>query len=708
VFPGPRALSCAGDRALTWGQAHGILAPISGVVTLPGSEELSGIMRLRKTSAASIALALVWGVGMTSCDTSSPTPNGARPGPTKAASEAAPEPVGTDKLVARTQSFLEAWKERETAFINGYEKGFKDTLAAPGWFKKLSTRVYEERRYSLIFSDGRALRANAESLRVAAGDVESHGLDPDPYELDDLGEMVVRIDRLRGEYDTSVKPPESEDEAKLWKTIESIRESLAIDPAAMALKFHEAGLDDGDVSLVDLAETRLDGVFSAKAKLNQALVDADISLLQRWFRYAYDMRFSRRAHPFAADKNDGDGVTRTQEALFEAYTNMDFEKIDEGLKTLVPGHPEYAKMIEGFKFYRELAASEAPQVKLERKVERVKKGSKGEHVEALQTRLIQEGYLEGEVDGQFGSGLEVAIRLYQQTHQLKENGEMSRSTRASMNKEFSSRADQVRLGLRRHRESELHQGELRFGDFPVQARVNIPAFEAVFFRDGVEARRHRIVVGLNDVSMDERTGQKGYFNRTRLFSETINTVVLNPTWRVTPRIKDELDLKLMEEPDFYEKNNYEVKTLDDGSEQVMQLPGSNNALGLVKFLFPNRFSIYMHDTPKKGKFRTHIRTGSHGCMRVQDALELAKWVLTEVGQLTEKRFHEILDSRETYGIALKTKIPLTIDYNVVGVHESGRMMFYSDVYRYDRDLASGVTPYPPLKESWLEQAVLVQ
>jgi murein L,D-transpeptidase YcbB/YkuD len=57
---------------------------------------------------------------------------------------------------------------------------------------------------------------------------------------------------------------------------------------------------------------------------------------------------------------------------------------------------------------------------------------------------------------------------------------------------------------------------------------------------------------------------------------------------------------------------------------------------------------------------------------------------------------------------LKTKIPLTIDYNVVGVHESGRMMFYSDVYRYDRDLASGVTPYPPLKESWLEQAVLVQ
>ena len=83
-------------------------------------------------------------------------------------------------------------------------------------------------------------------------------------------------------------------------------------------------------------------------------------------------------------------------------------------------------------------------------------------------------------------------------------------------------------------------------------------------------------------------------------------------------------------------------------------------------------------------------------------------MLTEVESHTPERFDEILESRETYGIALKTKIPLTIDYNVVGVHESGRMMFYSDVYRYDRDLASGVTPYPPLKESWLEQAVLVE
>ena len=660
-----------------------------------------------QTIVVSSALALFMGLSCAACQ--DPAPTAGKPSAkTEAPKVETVEKIGTDQLVLRIQAFLEAWKERETAFMNGYEKGFKDALAAPGWFKKMAHQVYTDRRFSLIFSDGRLLKPNAAVLRSTIGTVAAHGLDPAPYDLETLDEGLVRIDELRATYDGSVKPPETEDEATLWKTIEVLRESLAIDPTAMAIKLEEASLDDSDVGLVDQAETRLDGVFGAKAKLNQALVEADIALLQRWFRYAYDMRYSRRAHPFLADKTDGDGVTRTQEALYEEASGTDFDQLADALANLVPQLPEYEAMVKGLAFYRQLAAAEEPQVILERKAARLDKGDKGELVEALQNRLIQEGYLEGEVDGQYGTGLETAVTLYQEIHQLKETGEMDRSTRSSLNRTFAARAQQVALALQRHRESELHQGERRFGEHPVHVRVNIPAFEAVFYRDGEAERTHRLVVGLNDVSVDERTGQKGYFNRTRLFSQTINTVVLNPTWRVTPRIKDELDQNLMEEPDFYEKNNYEVKTLDDGTEQVMQKPGPNNALGLVKFLFPNRFSIYMHDTPKKGKFRTHIRTGSHGCMRVQDALDLAKWVLTEVGELTEKRFDEILDSRETYGIALKTKIPLTIDYNVVGVHESGRMMFYSDVYRYDRDLASGVTPYPPLKESWLEQAVLVQ
>ena len=340
-------------------------------------------------------------------------------------------------------------------------------------------------------------------------------------------------------------------------------------------------------------------------------------------------------------------------------------------------------------------------------VQRLKKGSDGEHVTALQERLIQEGYLEGEVDGVYGADLLEAVKLYQDTHQLKQTGLIDKHTRSSLNKSFEHRARQVALALQRHRESELHQGSWRFGEIPVQARVNIPAFEAVFYKDTKPARKHRVVVGSNEISVDEATGFKGHYNRTRTFSEELQTIVINPTWKVPSRIKEqELDPKLIDEPDFYETNNYKVDIGADGSEMVTQLSGENNALGLVKFLFPNRFSIYMHDTPKKKLFNREIRAYSHGCMRTKDALDLARWILVDLEGVKNERFDEILEGGEPYGINLDNRIPITIDYNTVGVHESGRMMFYLDVYKFDRDQIAGKTPYKQPNMGRQTQAVL--
>ena len=239
-------------------------------------------------------------------------------------------------------------------------------------------------------------------------------------------------------------------------------------------------------------------------------------------------------------------------------------------------------------------------------------------------------------------------------------------------------------------------------------RINIPQFEATFYKEGKAVRTHRIVVGSNAISVDEQTGYKGYFNRTRLFSRQMVTVVLNPTWRVPPRIKEqELDPKLMEDPDFYETNNYDVVIHDDGSEHVIQLAGANNALGEVKFLFPNEWSIYMHDTPKKRLFKRQIRAFSHGCMRLHEALDLARWVLVENEGWTNERFDKVLKKRKTYGVPLKNKIALTIDYSPVAIHENGRAMFFSDIYKFDRDQAAGKTPYRQPTKGRQTQVVLV-
>ena len=210
------------------------------------------------------------------------------------------------------------------------------------------------------------------------------------------------------------------------------------------------------------------------------------------------------------------------------------------------------------------------------------------------------------------------------------------------------------------------------------------------------------------MSTEEQSGLRGHFNRTRLFSRQLVTVVLNPTWRVPVRIKEqELDPKLMENPDFYETNNYDVVIHDDGSEHVIQLAGPDNALGLVKFLFPNEWSIYMHDTPKKRLFKREIRAFSHGCMRVHEALDLAQWLLVDNEGWTKERFDKVVAKRKTYGVPLKTKVAITIDYNPVAVHANGRAMFLSDVYKFDRDQAEGKTPYEKSSAGRQTQVVLV-
>ena len=187
------------------------------------------------------------------------------------------------------------------------------------------------------------------------------------------------------------------------------------------------------------------------------------------------------------------------------------------------------------------------------------------------------------------------------------------------------------------------------------------------------------------------------------------TVVLNPTWRVPKRIKEqELDRELLTQPDYYEKHNYKVRILDDGTEQVIQLPGPGNALGQVKFLFPNRFSIYMHDTPRKHLFSRTIRAFSHGCMRLKDPLKLARWILVTLEGRKDAWMDRVLAKREVYGVALKNRIPVTMEYNTIGVHSSGRMMFYLDVYSFDRDYMRGKTPYPKLAGRGLEQVVLLE
>ena len=115
----------------------------------------------------------------------------------------------------------------------------------------------------------------------------------------------------------------------------------------------------------------------------------------------------------------------------------------------------------------------------------------------------------------------------------------------------------------------------------------------------------------------------------------------------------------------------------------------------------------MHDTPKKRLFGKEIRAYSHGCMRTENPLDLARWILVTREGLTDDRIDSILRSAKEYGIGLKQAIPITIDYVTVGVHETGRMVFYLDVYKFDKGYWGNDTPYEMSPRHALHQAVLV-
>lgn len=602
----------------------------------------------------------------------------------------------SEKLVAAMEKLLLDWQQKETDHLGAARQQLDKKLAELKWFKTLSQQAYEYFQFQQHFHNGQKLTPNGQLLLDTISAVEDHALSLKPYQLDTITEAIKSHGQALEQYQTVLT--DCRKDPQLWDALVKLRQSPNPTRSQLEQLVSQLSLTDSDVTEVTIISECLPKLFAEQTRLDSLSRDIDIALLQAYYRYIFDMRYRRTAHPFRADKSDGAGVERTKDSLFEAIKLTDFNDFQTALDNLIPKHPFYRKTVAGLKVYRDLR-DKGQQTDISSKAGHLRRGRKGQLVTDLQQRLAEEGYYDGEIDGSYGPALENAVEHYQQTHQLKVTKRPSSSMIKSLNIPFSKRVEQIELSLQRYRESDLHQGEWPFGSTEYRASINLPEFVARFFKDGEVVRQHRVVIGSNAIEVDEKTGRRGHFNQTRLFSAEMRTIVLNPTWKVPARIKEqELDMKLLEEPDFYQKHNYSLKILDDGTEIAVQNPGPNNALGLVKFLFPNPFAIYMHDTPKKHFFDRSIRAFSHGCMRTEDPLALAKWILTEVNDMTVDRFEAIMKSREEYGVALKTRIPVTVDYNSVSVYSDGKMMFLSDVYGFDHDYFDNKTPYPYEKD----------
>lgn len=314
------------------------------------------------------------------------------------------------------------------------------------------------------------------------------------------------------------------------------------------------------------------------------------------------------------------------------------------------------------------------------KGQKILPGDSGARVSEIQERLRAEGFYRGPITGIYDSATTEAVKAFQKWHYLDEDGVVGWATVREMNVPRSELMARLRDGLAYWRTTPL-RGALKRGGWVF--RINIPEFFLYVYKDGVLVQKNKVAVGAADRDT----------NFTPTLRDTIEFIVINPKWNVPDRIFEEEILEEIYESgdafDYIERKKLNVVS-KKGRMWLVRDPGEGNALGRVKFLFPNRYNIYLHDTPIKSTFNLKTRTVSHGCIRLDGAIQLAIDVLTQSEGWTEKQFYEALEKtekkdgktvhKETW-VPLKHKIPIFIDYVLVAAEPGAeRATFLRDIY----------------------------
>jgi murein L,D-transpeptidase YcbB/YkuD len=278
-----------------------------------------------------------------------------------------------------------------------------------------------------------------------------------------------------------------------------------------------------------------------------------------------------------------------------------------------------------------------------------------------------------------------ALKRFQIRQGFTPDGVIGDSTRIRLSRPFEQRIRQMELTLERWRWMPR-----QFTAPPII--VNIPAFRLYAFSS-------RDLNENTTLAMNVVVGT-AYKTETPVFADELEYVTFAPYWDVTPAIANkEIKPAARKNPEFLTRNRYEL--VENGEPvppwpeniarigagvRVRQTPGPHNALGLVKFIMPNDYQVYLHDTPAKALFERTRRDASHGCIRLGDPLALAKFVLRDQPEWTEEKIRDAMNSGEPVTVRFRERIPVYIIYATALAVQNGDIFFYPDVYGHDRAL----------------------
>lgn len=408
----------------------------------------------------------------------------------------------------------------------------------------------------------------------------------------------------------------------------------------------------------------------------------------------YDREVTRALARYIADLRAGRQALRTADSeLFVQPPELDLVALLEGAvaaadlahysQSLRPANFHYQRLREVLSRYRKLAAAGGWQPVPAGAS--IKPGEFGPHVAAMRQRLVTSGDLRenDRENGRFDGTLEAALERFQRRHGLEPDKVAGPETIKAMNTSVEERITQVQVNLERWRWMPDDLGERH-------VLVNIAGFELNAVRAGLPPLTMRVVVG------------KPY-RQSPVFSDAVRYMDLNPTWTPTVSlIRQDIVPNAKKDRGYLAREGFRVTSRASGAivdpanidwsaakgtdYQFVQQPGPKNALGTVKFMFPNQHAVYLHDTPSRGLFARRVRTFSSGCIRIEQPVSLAAWLLADT-DWDDARVKAAIATGQTRTIKLKQPVPIHLTYSTVWVDAQGIVHFRPDVYRRDELIA---------------------
>lgn len=414
-----------------------------------------------------------------------------------------------------------------------------------------------------------------------------------------------------------------------------------------------------------------DGFATADGREAQWLANAEYRITRSVLAYARHAQ-SGHLNPRSISRNLD--ITPDAPEPLEVLRGLTAEDVDVAayLEGFHPTHPQFIGLLERFRDLRNAALRDPVRIP---DGDLIEPGDTHPHVPLVRKRL---GVPAADAPETYDETVIAAVRDFQKKNGLHVDGLIGPATRRTLNLSPEDKLETIRVNLERWRWFPNDLGERH-------VRVNVPEYKVRLVDNGETVFEERIVVGKPR-------------HATPSFSDQMELVVFNPYWNVPYSItKNEIIPIAQRNPGYLSRQNiqvlwrgrrqvdpYEVDwdRVDPGKVRLRQSPWRGNALGEIKFLFPNKHAVYLHDTPSKHLFNRSQRAYSHGCMRVRNPRDFAAAIMETEGW-SKQSITRAIERGNNRAIRLEQKLPVHVTYFTAAVGEDGGVRFFSDIYKYD-------------------------